>query len=105
MTRVAAMIFDTASIASANITKKQKNNLNRALQRIEQKSCDKNNFIVPSNFDQFAKLVYENGYATAVGSENSSGGGCQPLDISSVINIAKGLYYQKNADYITIVWV
>jgi hypothetical protein len=113
MERVANLNIDAKSIESNIIlNRKEKEKLIRGYKRIEKRTEARtiSPSFFPLNFEQFAKKVYSRGHV-ANGSVFAPGGGCLPLNITSVTDIAKVFIdnYEKFAvssqDCITIVWV
>jgi hypothetical protein len=71
------------------------------------KKGETNKFSFTTDFYNLTKTIYRNGYRVW-GSENSSGGGCQPLDKESVMNICQGFMTNKlfsTEKNINILWV
>jgi hypothetical protein len=84
---------------------KEKKNLLRTFQRKEKGKNAK--FSFSTDFITLVSTIYRNGYRVW-GSENSSGGGCQPLDKESVMNICQGFMTNKlfsTEKNINILWV
>jgi hypothetical protein len=87
------------------MNEKEKKSFLRTLQRKNSRSGVK--YAFPADFDSFAKKVYREGYPQW-GSENASGGGCQPLDIEGVKNICQGFMtnnFFSSEKNINILWV
>jgi hypothetical protein len=112
MKQVANFVFDSKSIEKCtDLNNTQKEKLERALKRKLSKA--RKPFLSPPNFKNIMEEVYNStrSYAKTSGSENSTGGGCQPLDIKGVENISQQLiknfdkYASDAEEKIIIFWV
>jgi hypothetical protein len=112
MEHVANFVFNTKSIKTCSVLNdSQKQKLEKALKRKTAKTAKA--LPPPPDFKKFAESVYndiQSSYAKTTGSENSTGGGCQPLDIKGVENIARSLIknydqYKDKEEKISILWV
>jgi hypothetical protein len=112
MERVSKLTFSAKFIKSnINLNMNLKKKLIRGYKRIIAKKKKDSFPLLPSNFEQFSTEVYAKGHVN-VGSGFAPGGGCLPLDMESVMNIAQTFNsdYEKyvvseEENHITIVWV